>query len=117
MVLCVAVGLVAAWRIHERLGEPSAGDRYDVTYDAEDCGYIYVRADGLLLRGSTDLDEPAVAAGDGSLVLRKVWDLSGRDGGLGASGELTLADGNKMTVDGGTEGKAFFTLACTIRGS
>ncbi|CAN5541743.1 hypothetical protein BH10ACT1_BH10ACT1_17940 [soil metagenome] len=101
----------------ERLDRPAAGDRYEVAYEGDDgCGYVVVRADGLILRAGADMSEPVVPDGHGTLVLRRVWDLDSKDGGLGASGQLTLEDGSKMTVDGGTEGKVFFTLACAIRG-
>jgi hypothetical protein len=97
----------------ERLNQPAAGDSYQVTYDGVDeCGYVHARVDGLLLRGSTD-PRPPVPTGEGTLVLDRVWDLSGGDG-LGATGFLTLADGPKLTMEGGTEGKVFFTLGCAI---
>lgn len=114
-VALVAVGAVAGYRVAARLDRPAPGDRYQVAYEGDDgCGYVHARVDGLLLRGSTDLSQPPVPAGEGTLVLDRVWDLSGGDG-LGASGVLTLADGSDVEVSGGTEGKVFFTLGCAIR--
>lgn len=111
----LAVGSVAGVRMVERLDRPAAGDRYHVTYEGDDgCGYVHVRADGLLLSGLTDLSLPPVASGTGSLVLDRVWDLSSGDG-LGADGVLKLADGTELEVSGGTEGKVFFAHGCAVR--
>ncbi len=115
IVLLVAAGGFAGWRVVDRLDRPAAGDSHDVAYEGDDgCGFIWVSADGLRLRGSLDVSEPLVPSGEGTLVLGKVWDLDGSDG-LGASGTLTLEDGSDVSVEGGTEGKVFFTVPCAVR--
>ena len=115
LVALLAVGAVAGIRVQDRLSRPATGDRHHLAYEgADECSYVMARVDGLLLRGSSDLSRPPVAAGDGTLVIRRVWDLSQSDG-LGASGVLTLADGTALAMEGGTKGKVFFTLGCPIR--
>lgn len=111
----LAVGVVAGVRVAEKLHRPAAGDRYQVAYEGDDgCGNVSARADGLRLEGQTDLSRPPVTTGHGTLVLDRVWDLTENDG-LGASAILTLADGTKVTVKGGAEGKVFSTMPCAIR--
>lgn len=113
-LLVLTVGAVAAWRGAARLSEPRAGDRHAVAYEGEDeCGFLRVRVDGLVLRASPDLDEPRVLPGNGTVVLDDVWTLP--DGGFGTDGTLTLEDGSELGVSGGTEGKTFFTIPCRIR--
>lgn len=113
-VLLVAAGSVAAWRIVDRLDRPAAGDSYDVAYEGDDgCGWIWVEADGLRLRSSTDVENPRTPSGNGSLVLTKVWDLEDAEG-LGARGTLTLEDGTNVEVEGGTDGDVFYVLGCNV---
>lgn len=115
LVALLGISAVAGYRVVERLDRPAAGDSFDVAYEGDDgCGYVRATVHGLLLRGETDLSRPPVRAGDGTLVLDRVWDLRGADG-LGASGVLTLSDGTEVKMVGGTEGKVFFTLGCAIR--
>ncbi len=118
LVALVAVGAVAGVRVAERLDRPAAGDRYQVSYEGEDgCATVTVRADGLILVGSSDMSRPPLADGKGSLLLDSVWDLSEGEGGdgFGATGVLTLADGRELRLKGGTERVAFLNLSCPIR--
>ena len=115
LVALVAVGAVAGVRVAERLDRPAAGDRYEVSYEGEHgCGTVTVRADGLILVGSSDMSRPPLADGKGSLLLDRVWDLSEGEGS-GASGVLTLADGRELRLKGGTQWVAFLDLSCPVR--
>jgi hypothetical protein len=113
----VAVGSVAGFRVMERDGRPSAGDRYEVAYEGDDgCGYLNVSVDGLWLRGLTDLSRPPVTAGHGTLVIGQVQEDPASGGRLSVSGVLTLADGTDLEMSGGRVSEGIFSLGgCAIR--
>jgi hypothetical protein len=117
-VLLVAVGGFTAWRVADRLAEPSPGDQYEVTFTVDhECEAVSTSTfDGLVAEGNhAALRTWAGGEGRGTITLKDVHALSHGEG-IGFTGTLATDDGLTIHVDGGTEGEYFSDLTCMISG-